>query len=457
MKKLKLLLINPKTKNSGLSASRFLRLPPLNLRILEKYTDQDSPSFQVTIVDEFKKPVEEYPDLDFDVVGITAMTPAAPRAYAIAKMFKDKGIKTILGGIHASVMPDEAEEYVDCVVTGEIGPKLWANVLVDFQKGKLKKRYDAGLLSDMSQIPKVSKLSGYVIPYTIQRSRGCPLACDFCSVSAVNGRIVRSRPDEEVIAELKKAKQGGVKYFVFVDDNICPAGAENEAKSINFFKKLAKANLGLEWGSQTGVNFGNNPEALYWAAKSGCKAVFMGFESLNKVTLKKMNKVFNVRQMSENAFLEPVKNIHKAGIAIIGGFIFGNDSDDKGVFERTKKFIFEAKLDGAQYSILTPLPGTKLFQDLKQQKRLLYTNFPQDWEKYDVQTPVVKPKGISIEKLVQNVLKLYKETNSFFPSATRAWSTFLTTKDPFMTAGMMITNLGYLNQAENLFKDLKLL
>ena len=368
----KLLLINPVNQDKiGLTINPSSRFPPLGLAIIASLTPKN---FQIKLIDEnFDK--FEYEDAD--LVGITAFTSVANRAYEIATHYKKRNIPVIMGGIHASMMPDEALKYVDCVVIGE-AESIWPIVINDYLNNNLKIKYE-GVHLDLqnSVIPNRQIFNTKYLFGTIQTSRGCPMDCYFCSVSAFNGRKYRQRPYEEVLDELKNIPQ---RYIFFVDDNILGYGKNAEERAIHLFKGMVERKLNKTWFCQASLNFGSNEEVLKWAGKAGCKMVFLGLESADPEELKVMDKKLNLQLEYEKAF----KNINKYKIAVLGAFIFGSDSETKEGMGRKVDYILKNRIDVIQTTILTPLPGTRLFYDFQKNKRLKYTNFPEDWDLYDM-------------------------------------------------------------------------
>ena len=370
--KKKLLLINPVNKDvAGLTINPSSTFPPLGLGIIAALTPN---SFNIKLIDEN---FENFKYEDADLVGITAFTSVANRAYEIATLYKNNNIPVIMGGIHASMVPEEALEYVDSVVIGE-AESIWSTVINDFLHNKLQRKYEGVHLElENTIIPDRQIYSNRYLFGTLQTSRGCPMDCYFCSVSAFNGRKYRQRPYEEVLDELTQMPQN---MIFFVDDNILGYGKKAEERAINLFKGMVERKLNKTWFCQASLNFGSNEEVIKWAAKAGCKMVFLGLESADPEELKAMDKKLNLQLEYERAF----KNINKYKIAVLGAFIFGSDAETEESMFRKVKYILKNRIDVIQTTILTPLPGTRLFKDLRENKRLLLTNFPQDWIFYDM-------------------------------------------------------------------------
>ncbi|MGB9642185.1 MAG: B12-binding domain-containing radical SAM protein [Candidatus Ratteibacteria bacterium] len=344
-------------------------------------------------------------EIDFDekvdLVGITTITSTAPRAYEIADEFRKRGVSVIMGGIHPSVLPHEASLHADAVVIGE-AESVMDRLLKDFHSGNLQKFYASTERPDLSKLPLPRKdlLFGnkfYREMDLVQATRGCPFGCDFCSVSDFFGRTYRTRPVEDIVREVKQLKNRAVIFFV--DDNI--AGLPEHAREL--FEALIP--LKKRWFSQASITIARNPKLLRLAAKSGCKALFIGFESISEESLKQVGKSINrIREYKEG-----VKRIHDSGISIIGAFIFGFDSDGPEVFDRTIDFIEQNKIELASFSILTPLPGTRLYNQFNQQGRI----FERDWTKYTCGEVVFKPKLLSVDQLQKGYYYARKRISSY--------------------------------------------
>lgn len=439
-KQKKLLLINPVPENDVNMATMvtLLSIPPLNLGYLAALTPD---GWDIEIIDENSRRLDFDNDWKADLVALTSTTCNTPRAYEIANYFRDKGIKTVMGGIHASMLPDEALGFVDAVVVGE-ADKVWKELIEDFNSGCLKKIYEGvnGPLDKMVWPRRDLYSKNYKIKVGVmQTARGCPMNCDFCSVSAFNGCIYRQRPIKDVLDEIESI---GSKIIFFIDDNILGHGKLAERRAIELFKGIADRRLNIRWASQASINFADNDEVLEWAQKSGCFALFVGFESLNVETLKRMHKTRNLQEGTAR-YKEIIKRFHSHGIGIVGSFVFGYDEDNADTFKNVKNFIFDSKLDGSQFSFLTPLPGTKLYERVKDTDRLIYKNYPKDWIHYDVGTVVLKPQNMTPEQLRDEVLNLYRETASTSMSIKRAITCLFETKSMLAAAASFLWNHGY--------------
>lgn len=439
----KILFVNPSNKNDILENVKIFSLPPLNLGILASRTPEE---YEIEIIDESLGIIDF--DRDVDLVAITCMTPLAPRAYDISTRFREKGIPVVLGGIHASMVSQEAADFADAVVIGE-AEEIWPTVLQDFEAGKLRKTYSSNRPSLKNlPCPRRDLFSpGYFIE-TVQTSRGCPFDCNFCSVSRFNGGRYRFRPIDQVVEEVSDLK--GDRLF-FIDDNIVGSGERGTKRALELFERLK--DLGKEWGSQICISVVESDELLRKAAESGAKWFFIGFESVEAETLAAMNKQVNLRPTTRN-FKDAIRKIQDKGIAVVGGFIFGNDTDTKGIFEKTVDFIHDAEIDAAQFTTLTPLPGTRLYQQLASEGRLLLRDYPKDWKRHNGFEVVFQPRNMTVEELHEGHISAYEATASLKSSLARAIKTFFKTKSLFSTISSFYWNYDCFKMISRSFRSL---
>jgi len=419
----KLLLVQPAkiAQVSSCGDTRAWGLPPLGLAYVASLTP---PDWKVRIVDEY---VEKVPfDEQFDLVGIGGYTPNAPRAYQISEEFRRRGIPTVMGGVHVSMVPDEAVLHTDAVVVGE-AEAVWSTVIDDFEKGRLQKKYsgDKIKLVDLP-IPRRDLLSDKYSMDVIQTARGCPFNCEFCSVTAFNGSQYRQRPVDEILAEMALIKK---KLMYIIDDNFIGYGKESEERAIELFRGMIDRKFNKIWGTQVSVNFADNEKVLEYAYKSGCRVVYVGFESIVHENLRGMRKGVNANKGAAG-FKKAVDRMHAHGIGVLGSFIVGNDNDDVHTFRRLYDFMGAANMDMFILSCLTPLPGTKLFERLKAEDRIIYTDFPADWEKYDTDHVVMKPKNMLACELACGYQYLASKWFTRRKLAFRFLKTLAVTKDP---------------------------
>ena len=388
------MLVHPRSDNSlagGVSLSGRAGFARLSLSVVASLTP---PNWQVRIHDARRSPPPY--DEPVDLVGVTAFTSEAPSAYEIAAAYRKRGIKVVMGGVHASALPEEALQHVDAVVIGE-AEEAWPRLLADWEAGRLQQRYMADRLVDLVGLPLPRRdlldPSLYHHFNTMYATRGCPFDCEFCTVSSFFGRECRTRPVAEVVAEASSFRS---RECFFVDDNL--VGRPDYAKEL--FRALIP--LKLHWGTQVSITFARDPELVELFARAGGRYALIGFESLSPDNLKAMNKAWN----SPNAYAEAVARIRRAGIGIVGSFIFGLDGDDSSVFRRVADFITANHIDAAQFHILTPFPGTRLFAKMDAEGRIT----SRDWSRYHTGDVIIRPAGMTATELADGYAWAWHET-----------------------------------------------
>lgn len=372
---MKILLISPAV-DAKKRTNKGLMMPQLALYILEGLTPTEH---EVKIVEEEVEDIDL--DEECDLVGISCMTANVPRAYELVTEFKKRGKTVVMGGVHPTILPDEALQYSDCVVIGE-AEGVWEKLIEDFQKGELKKKYHNPTPDLEKYIPKdfkkiIKKRLFNIVP--ISTTRGCPYNCDFCCVTNLFGKKIRHIPIVNVVRDIKES---GAKNFMFLDDNII--GHPKYAKEM--FRAIKPLNI--KWVGQASVSLlVGDTELLQLTAESGCKSLFFGLESVSEHQLKTMRKAIKEIENLKHS----LKKIRKMKILIHASMIFGFDNDTKEVFDETVKFLIKNKVSTVSFNILTPYPGTKTYYDLKTEGRLLTDN----WKYYDHNTVVFKPKNMT--------------------------------------------------------------
>ncbi len=336
---------------------------------------------EITLVDEQVEPVPW--DAEVDLVGITAMTALAPRAYEIAARFRARGIPVVLGGMHASFLPEEALAHVDAVCAGEV-EGVWATILDDARRGRLSGVYRAASAPSLEHLatPRRELLDAerYATVQAVQATRGCPHACGFCAISAFCGAEQRQRPVAEVAAEIAGLPR---PFFLFTDDNL--AADPDYARAL--FEALRP--LGKRWVSQSTLRITDDPELVRLAAASGCVGLFVGLETFDESKLQAAHK--DMHRAAEYA--ERLALLHAHGIGVEAGIVLGFDGDGPEVFGSTLRQLDELGLDAIQVSILTPLPGTRMYEEYRPRLR------ERDWSRYDFHHVVFEPKGLSAREL----------------------------------------------------------
>jgi radical SAM superfamily enzyme YgiQ (UPF0313 family) len=354
---------------------------------------------EVSIVDENVEALDL--NADCDLVGLTFMTALAPRAYEIARAFRARGKLVVGGGYHPTLCPAEAEQHLDAIVVGD-AEDAWPALLCDVERGCLQKRYGGAALRQAAGAPAFTTPPArrrllaktarhYVTINAVQTTRGCPHACRYCSITAFHRRSYRRRPVAEVLDELRGI--GG--DFIFVDDNI----AADRAYATELFAAMVP--LRRTWVSQCSIEVADDPDLLARMHAAGCRGLFIGIETTNAANLAAMGKAFN----QTATYRERIARIRRAGIGIVAGIIVGLDHDDPRVFEDTLRFLGGAGIDAVQVNILTPLPGTPLFEDLEGAGRVI----DRDWSHYDFRHVVFRPVGMTTAELQAGADWLYAQ------------------------------------------------
>ncbi|ASQ90218.1 B12-binding domain-containing radical SAM protein [Prosthecochloris sp. GSB1] len=395
----KWLLVQPVSTTSMMVDSGSVSMP-LNLLMVATLAGE---LFDITFLDERLGDTIPEDLSGFDVVAITSRTLNASKAYAIGDAAKKQGKIVILGGVHPTMLNDEAREHSTSVVYGEI-ESVWPELATDVILGKMKPVYRAEALKPMGsmhrpefsyalQSPRSKKYSA-LIP--ILATKGCPVGCNFCTTPTIYGKNYRYREIELVLDEMRyhQERLGKRKInFSFMDDNI----SFRPAYFMELLEEMAK--LGVRWNANISMNFLHKPEIAELAGRSGCDLMSIGFESLNPETLKSVHKGSNRLDNYETV----VGNLHKNGVAIQGYFMFGFDNDSEESFQMTYDFIMKNQIEFPVFSLVTPFPGTPYFDEMKPRLRHF------DWDKYDTYHYMFEPNSMSGEKLLENFIKLQKE------------------------------------------------
>ncbi|MBI4455474.1 MAG: B12-binding domain-containing radical SAM protein [Acidobacteria bacterium] len=433
-----LYLINPcnplvsivKVKESRWNRYRVWK--PLSLMVLAGLT---SPEWEISIVDEnFGAP--DYPSMPRpDLVGITAFTSQANRAYEVAAHFRRLGVPVVMGGIHATMCLDEVMERVDSVVTGE-AEGIWPQVLEDTRHGSLRRRYDGGL-ANINDVPLARHdllATGYALG-AVQTTRGCPLNCSFCSVTAFNGAQYRQRPIPDVVREFQSVRE---KHVLVVDDNLIGTSRDHIARAKELFRAMAQANLRKEWIAQATINFADDEELLALAARAGCSGVFIGFESPTPEGLRELGKKFNL--LKGRDFRASVRRIQRHHILVVGSFIIGLDIDEPGIGRRIAEAASQYGVDNLNVLFLTPLPGTRLWEQMKSQDRIALDAFPDDWKYYTLTFPVARYKHLSLDGIIEEMISCDRTFYSMPRTLRRVWGSLWQRRKPLIT---LVGNLSF--------------
>ncbi len=412
--------------------NRYRVWKPLSLLTIASLTP---PEWEVMILDE-NLGVPDYEAMPRpDLVGITAFTSQAPRAYEVASYYRRVGVPVVMGGIHATMCLDETLERVDSVVTGE-AEGVWGQVLEDVRHGALKRRYDGGL-ADIAKVPAARHelLDGRYALGVIQTTRGCPLNCNFCSVSAFNGTHYRQRPVGDVVREFQMIRE---KRVLVVDDNLIGISANHIARAKELFRAMIQADLRKEWIAQATINFADDEELLALAAKAGCRGVFIGFETLSPEGLRELGKKFNL--LRDRDFPASVRRIQRHKIQVVGSFILGLDVDKPGIGKRIAEVAGQYGVDNLNVLFLTPLPGTRLWDKMMAEGRIALNTFPHDWQYYTLTFPMAHYAQLSLDESIEEMVGCNQRFYSVGNIMSRIWGNLWRWRRPFIT---VIANFSY--------------
>ncbi|HOG16648.1 MAG TPA: radical SAM protein [Syntrophales bacterium] len=431
----RLLLINPSNAHKGLGNAEATSWPPLNLSYVAAATPGH---YQIELIDEN---IEPFAYREADIVGITAYTASVFRGYQIARIYRDRGIPTVMGGIHVSMLPDEALRYCDTVVVGE-AESVWPRVLADFEAGRLGKLYKGGWESlENLPTPRRDLLRNDIYRWgSLQTSRGCPMDCIFCSVTAFNGRRFRRRPLESVVGELEGIPQ---RMVMLTDDNIIGFGREDRDWAFAFFSRILERGIRKHFFAQASIQFGEDPDLIRIAAQAGLRIVFVGMESINADTLRAYNKSLNLQRLHQNRYRELIAAIRRGGIAFHGAFVLGGDEDGPDVFDQTLQFVRSSHIDVLQLTKPTPLPGTRLWEQLRRDGRILQENFPEAWDDYRLTKLAFQPAQMSIDDVYEGFTYLRQRYYGAWETVKRTLNTLWTTRNPVAAAMAYGFNASY--------------
>ncbi|MBN2528657.1 MAG: B12-binding domain-containing radical SAM protein [Deltaproteobacteria bacterium] len=398
----RLYLINPSNPqvsmiNTGESRwNRYRVWKPLGLMIIAGLTPED---WDVTVIDE-NLSVPEYASMPRpNLVGITAFTSQAHRAYSLSSHFRSNGVPVVIGGIHASMCTTEALEYADSVVSGE-AESVWSRVLADSLAGQLKPLYEGGFAELTEMVPARHDLLRNKYAFgAVQTTRGCPLQCSFCSVTAFNGARFRQHPIEHVVSELKNIPEDLV---LIVDDNLIGTRIDHSERAKTLFRAMIVADLKKQWIAPVTINVANDDELPGLATAAGGRGVFIGFESPDPSTSKELARKNNLCRRKD--LKEAVQTIQKHGILVVGSFIICLDGDTPGIGKRIADTAERYGVDFANVLFLTPLPETKLWEIMVAQYRVPLCNFPSDWRYFTLTFPVARFLGFSAKEAVNEMM-----------------------------------------------------
>jgi radical SAM superfamily enzyme YgiQ (UPF0313 family) len=426
--------------------NRYTVWKPLGLLVVAAMTPRE---WEITVFDENVERLD-YSTLPVpDLVGITAFTSQADRAYTIATQFRQRGACVVIGGIHATMCSAEAAQWADAVVTGE-AESVWKEVLADASAKHLKPLYNGTRISlDNMPLARHDLLStGYRFG-SIQTTRGCPLACGFCSVSAFNGRQYRRRPVAEVIREFQLIREDLV---LVVDDNFIGTSNNHIARTKELLQAIIDAKIRKKWIAQATVNMGDDDELLALAAKAGCIGVFIGFETTSIEGLEEIHKKFNIRKGQDISVA--VRRIHSYGIAVVGSFIIGLDVDKKGVGREIAAAAQRYGLDSINVVFLTPLPGTRLWDEMDAKNRVILKRSLSDWRYFTLTFPVARYNHLTWREVIAEKEECFRIFYANAAIVRRILGCILHLRNPILP---LFSNLSYrantLRLDRSAFKD----
>ena len=380
-------------RNGPSGQIKYSLFPPLSLLTLAGLTPADR--WDRVVRDEHVEDVEL--DEPFDLVAMTVYASSANRAYELSARYRARGAKVVLGGIHPTAMPDEASAHADAVCTGPAEP-VWAEILCDAEAGKLKRVYRGEPKGSAAMQPAVAPRHlanprAYLVRNTMVSSRGCPHACDFCYKSGFWGaRYWEGRPLADVERELASFEG---KFVFFLDDNFL--AGRSRAREI--FAVLRS--LGMKWQAGSSIDVAEDPVFLDEAYEAGCRSLFIGIESVSRESLRAVHKGVAARA----DYAQSIRRIHDAGIMINGSFVLGIDTDSPDVFDRTVEFAVAHGVETVTFHIMTPYPGTRLYERMSADGRLL----TRDWRLYDTGHAVFRPARMSATALEDGYHRAYEE------------------------------------------------
>ncbi len=443
---MRIALLNPVTRRSQGYHTIGTYIPQLGLQVL---AERVPPEHHVDIIDEVFGTAETEQLLKqgaYDVVGITSYTSGATRAYELARYCRSLGVATIMGGPHAWARPDEVAQHCDSVAVGECD-EVWPQIIADAAAGRLQRRYD-GRLSDL-EAPGLGRgrqnlrpLNGRYDVAAIQTSRGCPVGCEYCSVTQFNGPKIRRRDIADIVDEWNSIDR---KFVFVVDDNFFGVGPQHAAWAKELLRALIRHGKRRLWFSQTTINMGDDPEGLRLAYQAGCRGMLVGFETFSEAALKDFHKGINRKNLADYPRL--VNGFHRAGIAVFGGFIIGSEEDTPETVAATAQQAVELGVDIIQITNLTPLPGTRYFDRLEENGRLLTSQYPDDWERFTFTETVYKPRRMTARELDEAIYELrYAAANEPWVWK-RALRTFLRTRSLSTAAFVYGMNQGWKRMA----------
>jgi len=358
---------------------------PLSLAYIARHTPNH---YSIQVFDEYVGDSLSPEKVKADLVAVSAITPGISRAYEIGDVLRNRGITCVIGGVHASILPEEASIHFDAVITGE-GEQPWREFLHDFERGMLKQVYTGRLDEPLDNIgiPRRDCTNPNYFFQSVQTSRGCPHSCSFCYLSAFKDRKYRTIPHDIVLEDLESFKQ---RAFSIVDENFMGYSNHHLEDRKVLLEKIIRKNLHKFWGCQTTIDISTKPELMSLMYKAGCRVVFLGFESEEQEGLHDVRKKHNLNI----DYKDVVRTLHKNGFAVIASYVFGLDSHGKDYYRALIQGIKNSKPDFLRLTYLTAWPGTPLYQNLEDEGRI-----DRAWDTMYVDKPSITFKNFSHEEV----------------------------------------------------------
>jgi radical SAM superfamily enzyme YgiQ (UPF0313 family) len=399
-------------------------MEPLCFAILKSLTPDE---VEISFYDERLEaiPLDEMTDL----VAITVETYTARRAYQIAASYRRRGIPVVMGGYHATFLPDEVLGYADSVVKGD-AEEVWGQVLADARNGALKKIYQSERFPDLANvIPDRSIFKGkkYAPMSLVQYSRGCKFNCSFCSIRAFYGNNLRQRPVPDVIEDIRRS---GSRHIFLVDDNIFV----DVGKARELFEALIP--LGIKWSCQVSVDIARDKDLVELMARSGCLSALIGFESLEPRSLKEIKKGWNMKWQSYD---EAIAVFRDAGIMLYGTFVFGCEHDSVASFDSAVDFAIAHKLLLANFNPLTPMPGAPLYERMKAEGRLLHDRWWLD-PGFSYGDATMRPANMTPDELTRGCLAARQRFNTLGSIFSRLLDLRTNCRTPYRMGVFLLAN-----------------
>lgn len=423
---MRLTLVHPAIgRRSGVNYMRTWQMEPLPIAVLAALTPED---VDISFYDDRMEPIDF--DRPADLVAIPVETYTAKRSYQIASEFRRRGVPVVMGGFHATLMTDEVKDYAEAVVVGE-AEEVWPRVIEDARRRRLQPVYRANSQPDLGKVRydrSIFRGRRYLPIGLIETGRGCRFPCDFCAVQTFFERTARHRPIDAIVAEISALKPEK-RLFFFVDDNF--------AADLTFARELAEAltPLNVRWVTQMSINAAHDEAFLAALARSGCRGVLIGFESLDENVLRAMRKTFNTMR---GGFAPALANLRRHGVRVYGTFVFGYDGEQAGTFDEAAEFAIDNHFYLAAFNHLTPFPGTPLFGRLQREGRLIYERWWLD-ERYGYNGIPFQPAAMEPDDIRQGCLRARRRFYTWRSMLRRAFDP-VNRADPFMFRNFFVIN-----------------